>query len=108
MGPAALLSVDPFRPCGIFLSPNSTSTRTDISHGYFSTIKPISFNLNVNPDIIRQIAWLNFRLYGTYRWSVLVLISRGPKLNSWLRRVVFRNILPDHPENIRSMIRDLL
>ena len=31
VGPAALLSVDPFRPCEISLSPNSTSPRTDIS-----------------------------------------------------------------------------
>ena len=106
MGPAALLSVDPFRPCE-----NSITQTLPLQGRKFlkiPTFTPISFNYDVNPDILRQIAWLNFHLYGTHRWIVLTLISRGTKLNSWLRRVAFRNILPDHPENIRAIIRALL
>ena len=87
----------------------SLFSQLDLSKdGYFLTIKNFSFNIVVNPDILRQIAWDNFHIYGTYRWIILAPITRGLKLNTWLRRVAFLNILPDHPENVRAMIRALL
>ena len=103
MCPVALLPEEPFRPCKFLCSSNSTFPRSR----NFSTIN-FSFNIRVNPDILRQIAWYNFHIYGTYQWIILSLIARGPKLNTWLRRVAFRDILPDHPENVRAMIRAYL
>ena len=107
MGPAALLSVDPFRPCEK-LSVTQTLPLQGRKFLKIPTFTPISFNYDVNPDILRQIAWYNFHIYGTYQWIILSLIARGPKLNTWLRRVAFRDILPDHPENVRAMIRAYL
>jgi hypothetical protein len=81
-------------------------TRPSQGAEIFSSKLP--FNICVNPDILQQIAWHHFYIYGTYQWIISSFIVRGPKLNTWLRRVAFRDILPDHPENVRAMIRAYL